>query len=50
MLLHPYIPETAEKLLAALGEQDLAMDTAAFGARRGGGTVTKLPQLFPKPQ
>jgi methionyl-tRNA synthetase len=50
VLLHPYIPETAGKLLAALGDEELSLETAAFGARPGGGTVTKLPQLFPKPQ
>jgi methionyl-tRNA synthetase len=50
VLLHPYIPETVGKLLAALGEGDLALDTATFGARPGGGTVQTLPPLFPKPQ
>ena len=50
VLLHPYIPETAAKLLAALGEEELGLDTAAFGARPGGSSVAKLPQLFPKPQ
>src|SRR5215216_53426 len=29
VLLHPYIPETVTKLLAALGEADLSLDTAA---------------------
>jgi methionyl-tRNA synthetase len=50
VLLHPYIPETAAKLLAAMGEEDLGLETAAFGARPGGATVGELPQLFPKPQ
>jgi methionyl-tRNA synthetase len=50
VLLHPYIPDTATNLLAALGEPELALASAGFGARRGGGTVSKLPQLFPKPQ
>jgi methionyl-tRNA synthetase len=50
VLLHPYIPETSAKLLAALGEEDLGLETAAFGARPGGAAVGKLPQLFPKPQ
>ena len=50
VLLHPYIPETTAKLLDALGERDLALGSAGFGARPGGGTVSKLPQLFPKPQ
>jgi methionyl-tRNA synthetase len=50
VLLHPYIPETVAKLLTALGEEDLALESAAFGARPGGASVGKLPQLFPKPQ
>jgi methionyl-tRNA synthetase len=50
VLLHPYMPETATKLLAALGEQDIRLETARFGARPGGQTVGTLPQLFPKPQ
>ena len=44
------MPETAAKLLAALGEEDFALESAAFGARPGGRTVGTLPQLFPKPQ
>jgi methionyl-tRNA synthetase len=50
VLLHPYIPETAGKLLAALGEEELGLETAAFGARPGGGAVSQVPPLFPKPQ
>ena len=50
VLLHPYIPETAAKLLEALGETELALDGAAFGARPGGGSVGELAPLFPKPQ
>jgi methionyl-tRNA synthetase len=50
VLLHPYMPATAANLLAALGEEELALESAGFGARPGGGTVGKLPQLFPKPQ
>ena len=50
VLLHPYMPETAAKLLAALGDEELALESAGFGARPGGATVGKLPQLFPKPQ
>jgi methionyl-tRNA synthetase len=50
VLLHAYMPDTAAKLLAALGEEDVALETAAFGDRPGGRTVSKLPQLFPKPQ
>ena len=50
MLLAPYIPETADKLLAALDAEDLSLEAAVFGARPGGNRVEKLPQLFPKPQ
>jgi methionyl-tRNA synthetase len=50
VLLHPYMPETATKLLRALGEEGLAIDQAAFGARPGGGIVGELEPLFPKPQ
>ncbi|MDP9383722.1 MAG: methionine--tRNA ligase [Actinomycetota bacterium] len=49
VLLHPYIPDTAERLLAALGfGGDLTLDGAVLGARPGGGRAEKLPQLFPK--
>ena len=50
VLLHPYMPETAGKLLAALGQPELALQTAGFGERPGGSRTESLPQLFPKPQ
>jgi methionyl-tRNA synthetase len=50
VLLAPYVPATAEKLLAALGEPDASLEAATLGARRGGARVEKLPPLFPKPQ
>jgi methionyl-tRNA synthetase len=50
VLLHPYMPDTAAKLLAALGTEDLAIDGAAFGAQPGGAAVGPLEPLFPKPQ
>ncbi len=50
VLLAPYIPETADKLLAALDASDLSLDGAVFGARPGGSKVEKPPPLFPKPQ
>ncbi len=50
LLLHPYMPETTDKLLAALGEDERALDAAQLGARPGGGRVEALPPLFPKPQ
>lgn len=49
VLLHPYIPETAEKLLAALGADALALEKARPGALPGGNRVEELPPLFPKP-
>ena len=50
VLLHPYMPETAGKLLAALGQPELALQSAGFGERPGGSRTESLPQLFPKPQ
>jgi methionyl-tRNA synthetase len=50
VLLVPYIPETATKLLAALGAQDTEIAHAAYGAHPGGQAVTKMPPLFPKPE
>ena len=49
VLLAPYIPETAAKLLGALGAADDSLEGAVYGARPGGAHVEKLPQLFPKP-
>ena len=49
VLLAPYIPETAAKLLGALGAADDSLEGAVFGARPGGARVEKVPQLFPKP-
>jgi methionyl-tRNA synthetase len=48
VLLVPYIPESAERLLAALGCEDAAIAGARYGAGAGGQTVEKLPPLFPK--
>jgi methionyl-tRNA synthetase len=49
VLLAPYVPATAEKLLAALGRPDGSLETASYGALPGGARVEKLPPLFPKP-
>ena len=46
LLLYPHIPETAETLLEALGEQ--GRDLAEAGSRGGGQSVEKLAPLFPK--
>ena len=46
LLLHPYVPQSSTRLLAALGEEDLAL--AAFGSRPGGQRVETIAPLFPK--
>jgi len=46
LLLYPYMPETADRLLDALGEEERRI--AAFGSRAGGQRIEKLAQLFPK--
>ena len=46
LLLVPYIPETAGRLLEALGEDERA--SAEFGSREGGAEVERIPPLFPK--
>jgi methionyl-tRNA synthetase len=48
VLLHPFMPESAERLLAALGREDLSLELARFGAVSGGATVGDLGQLFPR--
>jgi methionyl-tRNA synthetase len=48
VLLYPYMPGTAERLLEALGRPELGLDTARYGAAPGGATVAKLEPLFPK--
>jgi methionyl-tRNA synthetase len=49
VLLAPYIPETAERLLAALGAPDASIEGARLGAAPGGAQVERIPPLFPKP-
>jgi methionyl-tRNA synthetase len=49
VVLHPWLPESTEKLLDALGAPALALE----GARMEGGrlgAVAKIEPLFPKPQ
>ena len=46
LLLYPYVPETAETLLPALGEEDRGL--AELGTRPGGARVERIPPLFPK--
>jgi methionyl-tRNA synthetase len=50
VLLVPYIPDSATRLLAALGSEDATIASARYGAATGGQTVEKLPPLFPKVQ
>ncbi len=50
VLLTPYIPESAEKLLDALGAPATDLEGARFGAHPGGQAVSKLAPLFPKPE
>ncbi len=47
VLLHPYLPDATQKLLAALGAPDLSFAGAGFGAGQIG-RAQKLEPLFPK--
>jgi methionyl-tRNA synthetase len=46
LMLVPYLPRTAEKLLAALAEE--SRELAELGSRPGGQAVERVPPLFPK--
>jgi methionyl-tRNA synthetase len=48
VLLHPFMPGSAERLLAALGQPDLALERAQLGAVGGGASIDELGQLFPR--
>jgi methionyl-tRNA synthetase len=48
VLLHPFMPGSAERLLAALGREDLSLDDARLGAVGGGASIAELGQLFPR--
>ena len=48
VLLHPFIPESAERLLAALGQEDRSLEGARFGAVPGGARTSEVGQLFPR--
>jgi methionyl-tRNA synthetase len=60
VLLHPYLPQTCNRLLSAMsqgnlserpheaGVRALSLDRAHFGDHPGGVPVEKLEQLFPK--
>ena len=47
VLLQPWLPATAERLLGALGSPDCALEAAQLGARRVG-AVEAIEPLFPK--
>ena len=46
LLLHAYLPETSDRLLAVHDED--GRDLAEFGSRGGGQQVERVPPLFPK--
>ena len=46
LVLYPYMPETTDRLLGALGEEERRL--SPFGSRGGGQRVEQLPPLFPK--
>ena len=48
VLLHPYIPASAERLLAVLGREDRSIAGARYGAAPGGARIGEIGQLFPK--
>ncbi|MFL5885935.1 MAG: methionine--tRNA ligase [Thermoleophilaceae bacterium] len=48
LLVHPFIPDSSQKLLAALGQDGTSLDAASFGTVGGGAQLGELAQLFPK--
>ena len=46
LLVYPYIPQSSDRLLSALGEGDRALGT--FGSRAGGTPLERIEPLFPK--
>jgi methionyl-tRNA synthetase len=48
VLVHPYMPESAGRLLEALGQDDLSIENAAFGSLGGGAQTGELAPLFPR--
>jgi methionyl-tRNA synthetase len=48
VLLQPFMPTSAERLLAALGQEDLSLERARLGAVGGGAQLGELGQLFPR--
>jgi methionyl-tRNA synthetase len=48
VLSHPVLPATSQRLLEALGHEDLSLEGARLGAAGGGARLGALGQLFPK--
>src|SRR5438552_193256 len=48
VLLHPFLPDSSTRLLAALGREELSFETAIFGHVGGGARVEELEPLFPR--
>jgi methionyl-tRNA synthetase len=51
VLVYPYVPDSAARLLAALGQEGnaaLSLEHARLGGSEGGAQVGKLEPLFPK--
>jgi methionyl-tRNA synthetase len=48
VLLHPYMPGSVDRLLAALGRPELDLAGARYGAAPGGQRVEAIEPLFPK--
>jgi methionyl-tRNA synthetase len=48
VLLHAFMPTSAERLLRALGREDLSLGGSRFGAVEGGAQIGELGQLFPR--
>ncbi|HLH15445.1 MAG TPA: methionine--tRNA ligase [Solirubrobacteraceae bacterium] len=48
VMITPFIPQSAGRLLEALGESDASLAAAGYAARVGGATVSTIPPLFPR--
>jgi len=48
VLVHPFMPQSAERVLEALNQPGTSLDLARIGAVPGGGQVSELPPLFPR--
>ena len=42
------MPDSAQRLLTALGAEGTGLESARLGAGAGGATIRELGQLFPK--